>query len=411
MSILNPADIQKIRQDFPILNTYVHKKPLIYFDNAASAQKPQAVIDAISNCYETSYSNVHRGVHYLSEKASKLFEDSRDVVRDFIRAKHREEIIFVRGTTEAINLVAQTYGRTNIKSGDEILITTMEHHSNIVPWQLLCEQTGAVLKVAPINKQGEIILEDFEKLLSPKTKLVSVVYISNTLGTINPVEKIIAAAHAKKIPVLLDAAQAVSHMSIDVQKLDCDFLAFSGHKLYGPTGIGVLYGKKEYLEKMPPYQGGGEMINQVSFEKTTYHVIPHKFEAGTPDVSGAIGLAAAIKYINNIGLDNIKNYEAELLHYATAEISKYKDIKIIGTAKHKASILSFLFDSIHAHDVGTILDQEGIAIRTGHHCTMPLMNFFNVPATARASFAFYNTPEEIDFFVKSLNKIKQVFHV
>jgi len=411
MSILSPADIQKIRQDFPILNTYVHKKPLIYFDNAASTQKPRAVIDAISHCYETSYSNVHRGVHYLSEKASKLFEDSRDVVRDFIHAKHREEIIFVRGTTEAINLVAQTYGRANIKSGDEIVITTMEHHSNIVPWQMLCEQTGAVLKVAPINQQGEIILEEFEKLLSPRTKLVSVVYISNTLGTINPVEKIIAAAHAKHIPVLLDAAQAVLHMNIDVQKLDCDFLAFSGHKLYGPTGIGVLYGKKEFLEKMPPYQGGGEMINQVTFEKTTYHVIPHKFEAGTPDVTGAIGLAAAIKYINTIGLDNIKNYEAELLNYATTEILKYKDIKIIGTAKHKASILSFLFDSIHAHDVGTILDQEGIAVRTGHHCTMPLMNFFGVAATARASFAFYNTVEEIDIFIKALNTVKQVFHV
>ncbi|HEV2524051.1 MAG TPA: cysteine desulfurase, partial [Gammaproteobacteria bacterium] len=304
-----------------------------------------------------------------------------------------------------------TYGRTNIKSGDEIVITTMEHHSNIVPWQMLCEQTGAVLKVAPIDYNGEIILEEFEKLLSPKTKLVSVVYVSNTLGTINPVEKMIAAAHAKNIPVLLDAAQAVTHLPIDVQKLDCDFLAFSGHKLYGPTGIGVLYGKKSLLEKMPPYQGGGEMINQVTFEKTTYHVIPHKFEAGTPDVLGAIGLAAAIKYIQSIGLANIKNYEAELLNYATTEILKYSDIKIIGTAKHKASIISFLFDSIHAHDVGTILDQEGIAVRTGHHCTMPLMNFFKIPATARASFAFYNTIEEIDIFAKSLNKIKQVFHV
>jgi cysteine desulfurase/selenocysteine lyase len=399
------------RKDFPILHTKVHGKPLIYFDNAASTQKPKVVIDAISNCYETSYSNVHRGVHYLSEKATQLFEDARVTVKDFLGAKYQEEIIFVRGTTEAINLVAQSYGRANIKSGDEIVITTMEHHSNIVPWQMLCEQTGAILKVAPINQQGEIILEDFYKLLTPKTKLVSLTYVSNTLGTINPVEKIIAAAHAKHIPVLLDAAQAVSHVAIDVQKLDCDFLVFSAHKLYGPTGIGVLYGKKELLTKMPPWQGGGEMINQVTFEKTTYAVLPHKFEAGTPDVSGAIGLAAAIKYILNIGLAVISKYESELLNYATTELQKFPDIKIIGTAEYKASILSFLFDSIHAHDVGTILDQDGVAIRTGHHCTMPLMNFFNVPATARASFAFYNTQEEIDVFIKALYKVKQVFHV
>lgn len=399
------------RKDFPILQTNVRGKNLIYFDNAASTQKPQVVIDAISQCYETSYSNVHRGVHYLSEKATQLFEDARATVQHFLGAQYPEEIIFVRGTTEAINLVAQSYGRTTIKAGDEIVITTMEHHSNIVPWQMLCQQTGAVLKVAPINQKGEIILPEFEKLLNSKTKLVSVTYVSNTLGTINPIEKIIQAAHAKQIPVLLDAAQAVSHIEIDVQKLDCDFLVFSAHKLYGPTGIGVLYGKKEILEKMPPWQGGGEMINQVTFEKTTYAVLPHKFEAGTPDVSGAIGLAAAINYIQNIGLNKISAYESELLHYATTEIKTYSDINIIGTAQHKTSILSFLFDSIHAHDVGTILDQEGIAIRTGHHCTMPLMNFFKIPATARASFAFYNTQEEVDVFIKALNKVKQVFHV
>ncbi len=411
MSLLTTSDIQKIRQDFPILQTHVNGKPLIYFDNAASTQKPRAVIEAISQCYEKNYSNVHRGVHYLSAKATELFEAARDTVKNFINAKHREEIIFVRGTTEAINLVAQSYGRANIKAGDEIIISTMEHHSNIVPWQLLCEQTGAVLKVAPINQQGEIILEEFETLLNARTKLVAVCYVSNTLGTINPVEKIIAATHAKQIPVLLDAAQAVSHMMVDVQKLDCDFLVFSAHKLYGPTGLGILYGKKNLLEKMPPYQGGGEMINQVTFEKTTYAVLPHKFEAGTPDVSGAIGLAAAINYIKDIGLERIQSYEWQLLDFLTSEISRYSDIKIIGTAPHKASIVSFIFDSIHAHDVGTILDQEGIAIRTGHHCTMPLMNFYKVPATSRASLAFYNTPEEIDVFIKALQKVKQVFHV
>ncbi|MDX2165232.1 MAG: cysteine desulfurase [Gammaproteobacteria bacterium] len=411
MPVLSSADIQKIRQDFPILQTKVNAKPLIYFDNAASTQKPKVVIDAVSSCYEKNYSNVHRGVHYLSAKATELFESARDTVQNFINAKHREEIIFVRGTTEAINLVAQTYGRANIKSGDEIIISTMEHHSNIVPWQMLCEQTGAVLKVAPINQQGEIIFEEFEKLLNNKTKLVAVSYVSNTLGTINPVEKIITSAHEKDIPVLLDAAQAVSHMTVDVQKLDCDFLVFSGHKLYGPTGIGILYGKKEYLEKMPPYQGGGEMISQVTFEKTTYNVIPHKFEAGTPDVSGAIGLASAIHYVKSIGLNNIHAYENQLLQYISDEIAKYSDIKIIGTAKHKTSIVSFVFDSIHAHDVGTILDQEGVAIRTGHHCTMPLMHFYKVPATSRASLAFYNTPEEVDVFIKSLSKVRQVFDV
>ena len=411
MSVLSPSDIQKIRQDFPILQSKVHGKPLVYFDNAASTQKPRAVIQAISECYEKNYSNVHRGVHYLSAKATELFESARDTVKSFINAAHREEIIFVRGTTEGINLVAQTYGRANIKSGDEIVISMMEHHSNIVPWQMLCEQTGAILKVAPINQQGEIILEEFNKLLNTKTKLVAISYVSNTLGTINPVEQIIQAAHSKHIPVLLDAAQAVSHRVVDVQKLDCDFLVFSAHKLYGPTGIGVLYGKKSLLEKMPPYQGGGEMISQVTFEKTTYAGLPHKFEAGTPDVSGAIGLAAAINYIKNIGLNNIQAYENQLLQYISDEIVNYADIKIIGTAEHKTSIVSFVFDSIHAHDVGTIVDQEGIAIRTGHHCTMPLMHFYKVPATSRASLAFYNTPEEIDLFIKALKNVKQVFHV
>jgi cysteine desulfurase/selenocysteine lyase len=408
-SELTSLDIQKIRKDFPILETKVHGKPLVYLDNAASAQKPQVVIEALNDGYTKYYSNIHRAVHCLCEKSTELFEAGRDKVQEFISAKHREEIIFVRGTTEAINLVAQSFVRPNLKLDDEILITTMEHHSNIVPWQMVCEQTGAKLKVAPINDNGEIILEEFKKLLNAKTKMVSIIHVSNSLGTINPVEEMIKAAHDLNIPVMLDGAQAVVHQEVNVQKLDCEFYAFSGHKLYGPTGIGVLYGKKALLEKMPPYHGGGEMISQVTFEKTTYNTLPNKFEAGTPHIVGVMGLGAAIDYIKKIGLERISIYEKKLLEYATDRISEFNDIRIIGTAKEKSSILSFIFEHIHAHDVGTILDQEGIAIRTGHHCTMPLMNRLKIPATARASFVFYNTMEEIDAFIDALEKVRKVF--
>jgi len=410
MADLTSAEIAEIRRDFPILSEKVHGKPLVYLDNAASAQKPRAVIGVLEDFYTKRYSNVHRGVHALSEEATRLFEDARDKVKNFISAASREEIIWVRGTTEAINLVAQSFVRPQLSAGDEILITTLEHHANIVPWQMVCDQTGAALKVVPITDAGEIIFEEFVKLISPKTKFISVGHISNALGTINPVEEIIAKAHEHHIPVMLDGAQAIVHQKIDVQKLDCDFYAFSGHKLYGPTGIGVLYGKKKHLEKMPPYHGGGEMISRVTFEKTTYNVLPYKFEAGTPHVAGAIGLAAAMKYLEGIGIDKINAHEKSLLEYATQKMEKINHLRVIGTAREKASIISFVFEHIHAHDVGTILDQEGIAIRTGHHCAMPLMARLNVPATARASFAFYNTFEEIDLLVAGLEEVKKVFH-
>lgn len=410
MAGLTSAEIADIRRDFPILSMKVHGKPLIYLDNAASAQKPHAVIGALEDFYTQKYSNVHRGVHALSEEATRLFEDARDKIKDYISAATREEIIWVRGTTEAINLVAQSFVRPKLSAGDEILITTLEHHANIVPWQMVCEQTGAVLKVVPITDTGEIIFEEFVKLINPRTKFISVGHISNALGTINPVEKMIAKAHEHHIPVMLDGAQAIVHQKIDVQKLGCDFYAFSGHKLYGPTGIGVLYAKKKYLENMPPYHGGGEMISRVTFEKTTYNVLPYKFEAGTPNVAGAIGLAAAIKYLEGIGLDKVNAYEKALLDYATSKLAEINQLRIIGTAREKASIISFVFEHIHAHDVGTILDQEGIAVRTGHHCAMPLMARLNVPATARASFAFYNTFEEIDLLIVGLQKVKKVFY-
>jgi cysteine desulfurase/selenocysteine lyase len=411
MAEFTSADIQKIREDFPVLNTTVHGKPLIYFDNAASAQKPQIVIDTLEGVYTKYYANVHRGVHALSEKATELFEAVRGKIQKFISTKFKEEIIFTRGTTEAINLVAQSFLRPSLKPNDEILISAMEHHANIVPWQIVCEQTGAMLKVIPINDNGEIIFEEFVKLLNSHTKLLAVTHISNSLGTINPIEKMIETSHQQNIPVLIDGAQAIVHRTVDMQKLDCDFYAFSGHKLYGPTGVGVLYGKKDLLDAMPPYQGGGEMICQVSFEKSTYKPSPYKFEAGTPHIAGVIGLGSAIDYVNKIGLDKIAAYEHKLLHYATKGIQQFSDISIIGHAEKKASILSFVFDHIHAHDVGTILNQEGIAIRTGHHCTMPLMARLNLAATARASFAFYNTVEEIDMFLHGLQKIKEVFHV
>jgi cysteine desulfurase/selenocysteine lyase len=353
--------------------------------------------------------NIHRGVHALSQEATEAFESSRIIIKNFINALGKNEIIFTRGTTESINLVASSYGRTNVKEGDEIIISTMEHHSNIVPWQMLCAEKNAKLRVIPVNDEGEIIFEEFEKLINEKTKFVSVVYASNSLGTVNPVKKIIDLAHSYNIPVMLDAAQAVNHLKIDVQQLDCDFLAFSGHKLYGPTGIGILYGKVNHLEAMPPYQGGGDMISKVTFEETTYNELPHKFEAGTPDIAGAIGLGAAIEYIEKIGLENIAYHENILLVYATKAVSDLQGLRIIGTAKEKIGVLSFHFENVHPHDVGTFLDFEGVAIRTGHHCTQPLMRRFNVPATSRASFGMYNTMEEVDVLVNGLKKILEVF--
>ena len=402
-------DVNKVRADFPILNEKIRNKPLVYLDNAATSQKPQAVIDSIVQLYSHDYANVHRGVHTLSVRATDKFESARSKVSDFINAASDKEIIFVKGATEAINLVAQTYGKANIKAGDEIIITAMEHHSNIVPWQMLCEQTGAVLKIAPINLQGELIYAEFEQLLSAKTKLVSVVHMSNALGTINPVEKIIAAAHAKGIPVMLDGAQAIPHMTVDVQELDCDFYVFSGHKLYGPTGVGVLYGKRALLEAMPPYQGGGDMIRKVTFEATEYNTLPYKFEAGTPAIAEVIGLGAAIDYLNALGMANIAAYEAGLLSYATEKALQIKGLRIIGEAEHKGAILSFVLDKIHPHDIGTMLDSLGIAIRAGHHCAMPVMDFFEVPATARASFAMYNTKEEIDVLMNGIESLIEVF--
>lgn len=401
--------VEKVRADFPILAEKIRNKPLVYLDNAATCQKPQAVIDSIVHLYSHDYANVHRGVHTLSVRSTDRFEGARTKVKEFINAGHEKEIIFVRGTTEAINLVAQSYGKANIKAGDEVLITAMEHHSNIVPWQMLCQQTGAVLKVAPINLQGELIYDEFEKLLSDKTRLVSVVHMSNALGTINPVKRIIAAAHAQGIPVMLDGAQSIPHMTVDVQDLDCDFYVFSGHKLYGPAGIGVLYGKQALLEAMPPYQGGGDMIRKVTFAETEYNVLPYKFEAGTPSIADVVGLGAAIDYLNAIGMDKIAAYEAELLSYATAKARQIKGFRIIGEAEHKGAILSFVLDKIHPHDIGTMLDSLGIAIRAGHHCAMPVMDFYKVPATARASFAMYNTKEEIDVLMNGIESLIEVF--
>lgn len=402
-------DVERIREDFPILRQQVRGKPLVYLDNAATSQKPKIVIDTITHYYLAVNSNVHRGVHFLSEQATQAYEGARDKARRFLNAADAREIIFVRGTTEGINLVAQSYGRAFLKEGDEIIISAMEHHSNIVPWQILCEQVGARLRVIPINDDGELLVDEYEKLLNERTKFVSVVHVSNVLGTINPVKQIIEMAHRFSVPVLIDGAQAAPHLPVDVQALDCDFYGFSGHKLFGPTGIGVLYGKAELLEAMPPYQGGGEMIRAVTFEKTLYNVIPFKFEAGTPHIEGAIGLGAAIDYLGGIGPERIAAYEQDLLAYANEALSAIPGLRIIGTAREKASVLSFVLDNVHAHDIGTILDQEGIAIRAGHHCAMPLMKRFNVPATARASLAFYNTKEEIDALVKAIYKVKEMF--
>ncbi|MDO8941124.1 MAG: cysteine desulfurase [Methylicorpusculum sp.] len=401
--------VEKIRLDFPILEEKIRNKPLVYLDNAASCQKPNAVIDTISHVYRHDYANVHRGVHTLSVRSTDKFESAREKIRAFINADSTKEIIITKGTTESINLVAQTYGKANLKPGDEILITAMEHHSNIVPWQMLCEQTGAILKVAPINQQGELIVTEFEKLLGDKTRLVAVVHMSNALGTINPVKNIIDLAHSRSIPVLLDGAQAIPHMAVDVQALDCDFYAFSGHKLYGPSGVGILYGKRALLEAMPPYQGGGDMIRKVTFEETEYNSLPYKFEAGTPSIADVIGLGAAIDYLNDIGMDAIAAYEAELLDYATEKARQIKGLRIIGEAAEKGAILSFVLDRIHPHDIGTMLDSLGVAIRAGHHCAMPVMDFYEVPATARASFAMYNTQQEIDVLMNGIESLIEVF--
>jgi cysteine desulfurase / selenocysteine lyase len=402
-------DVERVRADFPILATEVHGKPLVYLDNAATSQKPRAVIDAIVRYYERSNSNIHRGVHSLSEIATADYEAARRTAQQFINAAHTHEIIFVRGTTEGINLVAQTFGRARIGAGDEVLITAMEHHSNIVPWQILCKEKGAKLRVAPINDRGELILDEFAKLLGPRTKLAAVTHVSNALGTINPLRKMIELAHAHNVPVLVDGAQAVPHMKVDVQALDCDFYTFSGHKVYGPTGIGVLYGKSALLEAMPPYQGGGDMISSVTYDKTTYNKLPYKFEAGTPDIAGVIGLGAALAYVNGLGIENIGAHEHDLLVYATEAIEAIPGVTIIGTAKEKAAVVSFVIEGVHPHDIGTILDQEGIAIRTGHHCSQPIMERFGIPATARASFAAYNTREEVDALVRGIGKVREVF--
>ncbi|MEH6579998.1 MAG: cysteine desulfurase [Amphritea sp.] len=402
-------DIDAVRENFPILSRQMNGQPLVYLDNAATSQKPREVVDCIQAYYLQTNANVHRGVYRLSEEATSAYEISRDKVQQFINAREREEIIFVRGTTEAINLVAQSFAKPRLNPGDEILISTMEHHSNIVPWQIICNQTDARLKVIPISDVGEIELEAFKTLLSPRCRLLALTQISNALGTINPIAKMIKLAHAQGIPVLIDGAQAVPHLQVDVQALDADFYAFSGHKVYGPTGIGVLYGKRERLEKMEPYQGGGDMISRVTFAHTEYNELPYRFEAGTPNIAGVIGLGSALDYINSIGLDQIANHEQALLAYATNQLSSIEGLRLIGTARDKAGILSFVMAEAHAHDVSTILDQEGVAIRAGHHCTMPLMARFNVAATARASLALYNNRADIDALVAGLYEVKRVF--
>ncbi len=402
-------DVARLRQDFPILRQTVHGKPLVYLDNAATTQKPRAVIEALTRYYEEQNSNVHRGVHTLSERATEAYERSRGTARQFLNAAHTQEIVFTRNTTEGINLVAQTYGRRHVHDGDEVLISAMEHHSNIVPWQLLCEEKNARLRVAPIDDRGELILDGFEQLLGPRTKIVAITHLSNALGTITPIGRIVELAHARGIPVLVDGSQAAYHMPVDVQALDCDFYVVTGHKLYGPTGIGVLYGKTALLDAMPPYQGGGDMISSVTFEKTVYNVLPYKFEAGTPNIAGAVGLGAALDYITAIGMERIAAHERDLLAYGTACLAEVPGLRLVGTARQKASILSFVIEGVHPHDIGTIVDNEGVAIRTGHHCAQPVMHRFGVPATARASLALYNTREEIDQLVRSLLKVNEVF--
>ena len=403
-------DTKKIRKDFPILKSLIHGKPLCYLDNAATTQKPQIVIDSLVEYYSSMNANIHRGVHHLSEVSTKAFEDARLKVKNFINASSEKEIIFTRGTTESINLVANSFAKSLFQDGDEVIITGMEHHSNIVPWQLIEPIKKIKLRTIKVDDNGELILDNFEEMINERTKLVSVVYVSNSLGTINPVEKIISIAHKHNVPVLLDGAQAIQHLKVDVQKLDCDFFAFSGHKIYGPTGIGILYGKQKLLEKMPPFLGGGDMISKVTFEGTTYNELPYKFEAGTSNIADAIGLGTALDYVSNIGIDSIAKHENEILEYATKKLLEIPGLRIIGNAKDKSSVISFVFENIHPHDVGTFLDFEGVAIRTGHHCTQPLMDRFCVPATSRASFALYNTKDEVDILAKSIKKILEVFN-
>lgn len=402
--VLNNPDIASIRSEFPILDQSVNGYPLVYLDNAATTQKPQVVIDAINHYYTRQNANIHRGAHYLAHISTVAFENVRDQIKNFLNSSEREEIIFTSGTTDSINLVAQTWGRKNLHAGDEIVLSMMEHHSNIVPWQMIAEEKGAVIKVIPITATGEWDLEVLESIITAKTKLVAVNHVSNALGTINPVEKIITKAHSCGALVLLDGAQAVSHFAVDVQKLDCDFYCFSGHKLYGPTGIGVLYGKKELLNAMPPYRGGGEMIKSVSFEGTTYNELPHKFEAGTPHIEGVIGLGAALQFVTSLPKGFAANHEMQLLDYATKKLNEIPGIKIFGTSAHKVSVISFLVNNIHPYDMGTLLDKQGVAVRTGHHCTEPLWNYFKVPGSVRASFAIYNTCDEVDMFISALNK-------
>ena len=402
-------DAERVRKDFPILQRSINGRPLVYLDSGASSQRPLPVLRAVEE-YEThSHANVHRGVHALSQAATEAFEGARERVRRFINARSTKEIKFTRGTTEGINLVAQSYARPRFKPGDEILITALEHHANIVPWQMVCEQTGCTLKVAPIDRRGELVFDEYQKLLSPRTKLVAVAHVSNALGTVLPVKRIIDAAHAQGAVVLVDGAQAVPHSAVDVRALGCDFYVFSSHKIYGPTGIGVLYGRQELLDAMPPWQGGGDMILSVSFEKTTYNDLPYKFEAGTPNISGAVGMAAAMDYIEGLGIDKIAAHEQRLLQLATAELERIPGIEIIGKAAHKAAVLSFTMEGVHPHDLGTILDTEGIAVRTGHHCAQPVMTFFGIPATARASFGVYNTEKDVASLVAGLQKVREVF--
>jgi len=399
---------ERVRKDFPALAQTVHGKPLIYLDNAATTQKPRVVIEAITSFYERDCANVHRGVHQLSERATERYEEARRKAQRFLRASDTREIVFVRGATEGINLVAQSFVKPRLRPGDEILITAMEHHSNIVPWQMVAEEKQARLRVAPINGDGELILEEFERLLGPRTRFVSVSHVSNALGTVNPVAELVAMAHARDIPVLIDGAQAAPHTQVDVGALDCDFYVFSGHKTYGPTGIGILYGKAAHLESMPPYQGGGDMIRSVTFEKTLYNSIPYKFEAGTPHIAGAIGLGAALDYLQKLGMEHIAAHERELLQYATSALSQVPGVRLVGTARHKAAVLSFTMDNIHPHDAATVLDHEGVAVRAGHHCAQPVMERYGLPATLRASFGLYNTAEEVDVLIRALGRVREI---
>ena len=409
-SVISAAfDVDKVREDFPVLKQRIHGKPLVYLDNAATSQKPLAVIEAIRKFYEVDCANIHRGVHELSQRSTAAYEETRSKAKRFLNARAKNELIFVRGATEGINLVASSWGRKNVKEGDEIVISALEHHSNIVPWQMLCEEKGARLRVIPMDDRGELLLDEYQKLLGPRTRMVAVGHVSNALGTINPVRQIVEMAHRAGALALIDGAQAVPHLKIDVQALDADFYAFSGHKVYGPTGIGILYGKARLLNAMPPYQGGGDMIKSVTFEKTVYNDLPYKFEAGTPNIAGGIGLGAAFDYVTRIGLDKIGAYEHELLVYGTEALSRIPGLRLIGTAREKAAVLSFVIDGIHPHDIGTVLDRQGIAVRTGHHCAQPVMDRFGVPATTRASLAFYNTAAEIDALAAGLGKVKEIF--